>query len=112
MKLPNVQQADLGSKLEEYSLNLLHREGQHKARVFLSALGISLDNVDLLRDAILQAAHISDDVETRGDIGFGDIYVLRFTMQTKVGAALVLTAWIIRQDEDFPRLTTCYILST
>jgi len=112
LKLPNGHQADLGLKLEEYSLNLLHREGQHKARVFLSALGISLDNAHLLRDAILQAAHTSDEVETRGDNGFGDIYVLRFLMQTDGGTALVLTAWIIRQDEDFPRLTTCYILSS
>jgi len=35
LKLPNGHQADLGLKLEEYSLNLLHREGQHKARVFV-----------------------------------------------------------------------------
>ena len=31
-------------------------------------------------------------------------------MQTAVGRAVVLAAWIILHDEDFPRLTTCYIL--
>jgi hypothetical protein len=31
-------------------------------------------------------------------------------LETGIGSALVLTAWIIRRDEDFPLLTTCYIL--
>jgi hypothetical protein len=41
MKLPNGENADLGTKLEDYSLNPFHRHGQHKARVFESALGIT-----------------------------------------------------------------------
>jgi len=49
-------------------------------------------------------------VEARGDNGFGEVFVLRFPLQTETGAALVLTAWIIRHNEDFPRLTTCHIL--
>ena len=44
MKLPNGDRADLGDKIEAYSLNPLHREGRHKAPVFASALGITLDN--------------------------------------------------------------------
>lgn len=110
MKLPNGSRADLGTKIEDYSLNALHREGRHKARVFASALGITLDHVDLLRQAVLDAAAHSNAAESRGDNGFGEVFVLRFPMQTEVGTALVLTAWIIRHDEDFPRLTTCYIL--
>lgn len=110
MKLPHGDRADLGTKIEEYSLNPLHREGQHKARVFASALGITLDNAGVLRRAVLEAAVASDDVEARGDNGFGEIFVLRFPLETETGAALVLTAWIIRHSEDFPRLTTCYIL--
>ena len=48
MKLPNGERADLGSKLEDYSLNPFHRHGQHKARVFESALGITLANAELM----------------------------------------------------------------
>ena len=47
MKLPNGNRADLGNKLADYSLNPLHRHGQHKARVFESVLGITLANSSL-----------------------------------------------------------------
>ena len=110
MKLPNGDRADLGRKLEDYVLSPLHREGRHKARVFESVLGVSLTNRDLLREAILRAAAISDDVEGRGDEGHGTVYSLRFPMRTTKGTATVVTAWIVRRGEDFPRLTTCYIL--
>lgn len=53
MMLPNGKRADLGSKLEEYTLNPSHFEGRHKARVFESALGITLSNADLLRRVLL-----------------------------------------------------------
>ena len=110
MKLPHGNHADLGIKIEDYSLNPLHREGQHKARVFASALGVTLANAEVLRCAVMQAAAMSGDAESRGDNGFGEVFVLRFPMQTETGSAVVLTAWIIRHSEDFPRLTTCYIL--
>lgn len=110
MKLPNGTLADLGTKLEEYSLNPVHRQGRHKARMFDSVLGITLRNVDVLRDAILLAAANSTDGELRGDNGFGEVFVLQFSLTTDRGAATVLTAWIVRYGEDFPRLTTCYIL--
>ena len=41
MKLPNGEQAHLGTKLETYVLNPTHRSGQHKARVFEAVLGIT-----------------------------------------------------------------------
>lgn len=102
MKLPNGDRADLGDKIEAYSLNPLHREGRHKARVFASALGITLENQEVLREAVLRAADESDRAETRGDNGFGEVFVLRFPLTTEVGTATVLTAWIVREDEDFP----------
>jgi hypothetical protein len=110
MKLPNGERADLGVKLEDYVLNPLHREGQHKAHVFASVLDITLANAQVLRNALLDAAASSDSVESRGDNGFGAVYVLRFPLATTKGAATVLSAWIIRHGEDFPRLTTCYIV--
>jgi hypothetical protein len=63
-----------------------------------------------LRRAILAAAATSDDVEARGDNGYGNVYVLRFPMQTEKGSAIIRTAWIIRHGEQAPRLTTCYIV--
>jgi len=110
VRLPNGDRADLGRKLEDYVLSTQHREGRHKARVFESVLGLTLANRDVLRDAILRAAATSDEVAGNGDNGHGTIYSLRFPMRTTKGAATVVTAWIVRRDEDFPRLTTCYIL--
>ena len=82
MKLPNGDRADLGTKLEDYSLNPLHRHGQHKARVFESALGITFANMDVLTRALLAAAKNSDDFIALGDNGFGETYVLRFRLVT------------------------------
>ncbi len=110
MKRPNGNRADLGTKIEDYSLNLLHRAGQHKARVFAAVLGVTVDSADLLRRAVRDAAAASEDAESRGDNGYGEVFVLRFPMQTETGSATVLTAWIIRDGEDFLRLTTCSIL--
>jgi len=109
MGLPNGHRAELGTKLEDYVLNPAHGEGRHKARVFESALGITLANADLLRDALRDAAAHSDAVAAKGDNGFGEVYVVRFSMRTARGAATVLSAWIVRNGEDFPRLTSCYV---
>ena len=110
MKLPNGDRADLGTKIEDYVLNPRHREGRHKARVFESVLGITLANGEVLRRAILSAAENSDDAEPLGNNGHGEVYILRFPVETRRGSATVLTVWIIRDGEDFPRLITCYIL--
>jgi hypothetical protein len=110
VKLPNGERADLGTKLEDYSLNPLHRHGQHKARVFQSALGITLANADVLRQTLIQAAATSENATHRGHNGFGEVFELRFLLTTAQGAATVLSAWIIRHNEDFPRLITCFIL--
>ncbi len=110
MKLPNGERGDLGRKIEDYVSNPGHREGRHKARVFESVLGITLDNPEILRRAILSAAANSDQAEALGDNGHGEVYLLRFSLATVRGSATVLTTWIIRHDEDFPRLVTCYIL--
>ena len=110
MKLPNGERADLGTKLEDYSLNPLHRHGQHKARVFESVLGITLANLGALRTALERAAATSENAAQRGNTGFGDVYELRFPLTTRRGTATILSAWIIRNGEDFPRLTTCFIV--
>ena len=107
MKLPNGSRCDLCTKQEDYPLNLSHREGRHKARVFEAVLGITVANAEVLRAAIISAAATSDEAEARGDIGFGEVFNLRFAMTTGRGSATVLTGWIVRHNEDFPRLTTC-----
>lgn len=110
MRLPNGDRADLGTKLEDYVLNSAHREGCHKARVFESVLGITAANPGALRRALLETAAMSDEAEPRGDSTYGTIYTVRFALTTAGGTAIVLSVWIVRDGEDFPRLTTCYIV--
>jgi hypothetical protein len=71
MKLPNSQRCDLGTKLEDDSVNPLHREGRNKARVFASVLGITQANAEVLAATIRLAAATSEDAEARRDNGFG-----------------------------------------
>jgi hypothetical protein len=40
---------------------------------------------------------------------FGERFVIDFDMQGPGGAANVRSSWIVQVDEDFPRLTTCYV---
>jgi hypothetical protein len=89
---------------------MLHGEGRQKARVFGSVLGITAGNADVLRRAMLDAAAQSDQVEARGDSGFGRVYVLRFPLSSPRGTGTVLSVWIVRHGEDFPRLATCHIV--
>ena len=110
VKLPNGDRADLGTKLSDYVLNPEHRHGRHKARVFVSSLGITRQNQQLLADALRKAATDSTDVISIGDQGFGEIFEIRFPLATDRGQATVLSAWIIRRGEDFPRLVTCFIV--
>src|SRR5947209_7776413 len=100
MKLPNGEREDVGSKLQEYVLNVFHRQGQHKARAFDSVVGIRTDNAEILRMALLDVAPNSDVATYKGDNGHGDIYEIRFSLTTEKGAPVILRAWIIQHGED------------
>ena len=65
---------------------------------------------DVLASALKRAAATSQDAVHRGNNGFGEVYELCFELTTSQGIATVLSAWIIRDGEDFPRLTTCFIV--
>lgn len=97
------------AKLQGYCLNVNHRRGQHKARVFSAALGLTAEDADFLRDALLSAAQSYDAVPTK-NIEYGQLYVLDFPLSRPAGQAMVRSGWIVRKDEDFPRLTSCYVL--
>jgi len=53
MKLPNGDKAQVGDKLERYSLNMQHLKGKDKAILFRNRLGITLENKDILETALL-----------------------------------------------------------
>ncbi len=53
--LPNYQNAVIpNEKIYDYCLNTTHERGQHKARVFRQVFGITVDDGEILKLAILQ----------------------------------------------------------
>jgi len=108
--MPNSERAVVDiEKLRDYCLSFEHPRGRHKAHVFASALGLTADDAVELRDALLNAARTLDATPTEQD-GYGQRYVLDFPMSGPAGQATVRSGWIIRNGEDFPRLTSCYVL--
>jgi hypothetical protein len=110
MKLPNGDRAVVDiAKLRDYCLSPDHPRGRHKARVFAAVLGRTADDAATLRDALLAAAGSAEAAVTDQD-QYGQRYVVDFTMTGASGSATVRSSWIVRSGEDFPRLTSCYVL--
>lgn len=110
MKLPNADSAYIDiAKLRDYSLNLAHGRGQHKARVFMAALGLTADDIEELREAILLAIMQYDAVLGEQD-DYGQRYTVNFSLARLGKQATIRTTWIVRCHENFPRLTSCYVL--
>jgi len=110
MKLPNPNDAIIEMrKLLTYCLDPEHSEGQHKARVFRSALGLTQDNAEELVAALLEAVQTQDAVPIKRN-PYGQKYVIDFMMTRGDRQALIHSVWIVRNTETFPRLITCYIL--
>ncbi|SRR5258707_5309093 len=108
--MPRVLLFDI-AKLRDYSLNPHHPEGKHKAPAFLEKLSMSRDDAEELRQLILQAILTEEAIEQE-PTEYGRRFVVDFEIERGRGIilfkAVVRTAWIIRNDEDFPRLTTCF----
>ncbi len=110
MKLPNAESAFIDlNKLRNYSLNLNHDRGKHKARLFLAILGLSASDAETL-PALIQQAILTHDALLSGEDEYGQRYVVNFPLSRNQQTATVRTVWIIRSSETFPRLTSCYIL--
>lgn len=109
MKLPHPERAvvDL-DKLRNYCLNSQHPRGRHKARVFMASLGLNRDHAEE-RQALLAAAADQEAIPTERD-EYGDRYVLDFVHSGPAGQATIRSSWIVRPGENFPRLTSCYVL--
>lgn len=109
MKLPNPHKAVVEiEKLRDYSLNLHHSVGGHKARVFKAALGLTVDEADWLRERALEVAVTGEAVPGSASV-FGHKYVIDAWINHKGMTALVRFSWIIEFGTDFPRLTSCYV---
>ncbi|MEM6592856.1 MAG: DUF6883 domain-containing protein [Cyanobacteria bacterium P01_C01_bin.73] len=110
MQLPNATSAFIDlTKLRDYSLNPNHSRGKHKARLFTAILGLTQQDAELLKSAILNA--IQTEAAILGETDqYGQRYRVNFALTRNQNTAIVRTIWMIRPDESFPRLVSCYIV--
>ncbi len=110
MILPNPELAIIDEdKLSGYSLNTEHSEGKHKARVFKSVLNMDASNTAELRQALLDALINYDAVSSKKN-AYGQKYIIDFPLSRDDKTATIHSVWIVRSNENFPRLITCYVL--
>lgn len=110
MKLPNAKRAFVDiEKLKGYCLNPDHERGKHKARMFSSILGLTLKDAEKLKKTLLKAA-INEEAIVGIEDQYGKRYIIDFTVTTIGRQAKIRSTWIVLRHEDFPRLTSCYIL--
>jgi hypothetical protein len=109
MRLPNGERAIVDiQKLTAYCLNLQHTRGRHKARVFAS-LGITEGDAEALREALIDAAR-NGEALPGPSTPYGRRFTIDFEFQWGDRKEPIRSAWIVRDGEDLPRLTTCYVL--
>ena len=110
MKVPNADGAVVDiRKLTDYCLSHEHPRGKHKARVFLSALGMTSAHAVELRDTLLQTVR-SDDCTLGSVDEYGARYIVDFNYVKGEREAMVRSTWIIKSGESEPHLTSCFVL--
>ena len=106
--LPNADNAVIPMEnLLGYYLNF--SRDSNKTIAFKLSLGYTTRNADRLVDNIRHNLRNHKAV-FKGNNGYGDIYEVVMSMTGENGKnANVLTAWIIENDFDYPRLTNVYV---
>ena len=107
MQIPGADRAVVEpAKVRDYLLSREHPVGRFKARVFAAA-GYRPENWTQLQRDLQVLAGSADAVLTRSE-GYGRLFEVRAILQGPEGTLPVLTVWILRSGESFPRFVTAY----
>ena len=108
MLLPNIERASIDvRKLTNYVLSTSHPEGRHKARVFLSALGITAVDGEWLANTILAGLRKSEAV-MQSNTNWGPIYRVDMDVIRGQRCAKIRTGWLCAAEA--ARLVTCFVV--
>lgn len=77
--------------------------------MFASAPGLTAEDAEELRETLLSAALSREAILAEED-EYGQRYTLDFWVEPGTGTAKVRSNWIVRREENFPRLTSCFVL--
>lgn len=108
MKLPHPELALIETeKLRDYLLSASHPIGRFKAPV-LQAMGYSQDRWEQLA-ADLREQHVLSEVDDVIESPHGRKYIIRANLKGPNGRTFaMMSIWIVRKGEDFPRFVTVY----
>ena len=108
MQIPNAHRAIIESvKLHGYLLSGSHSVGRFKSAFFLARGYSAQDWPRLATD--LRSQHLAQDATLGERTPHGQKYEIRATLIGPSGrSADVVSAWIVRPGEDFPRFVTAY----
>lgn len=95
-------------KVADYVLNPDHPVGRHKARVFLSALGLTRQDAAFLEAALAVAARTEESTLERTDV-YGSHYSIESVVAFNARSAMVRSLWVVRAGEDFPRFVSAFV---
>jgi len=107
MRLPNPEKVLIPrDKIEGYLLSPVHPVGRHKA-AFFASLGYKQAEWQALERDLREL--VTGDAQPPEDTEYGTKYEIRGMITGPDGAsAAIVTAWIVREAEDFPRFITAY----
>ncbi|MBI2779414.1 MAG: hypothetical protein HYX62_06500 [Gammaproteobacteria bacterium] len=109
-RIPGSEQAVVDiAKLRDYCLSMDHPEGRHKARVFFSALSMTVFDAEELHEVLLDGVRSNDATPMKCDL-YGQRYSVDVLVKRGNRKAVIRSGWIVRTGEGFPRLTSCYVL--
>lgn len=111
MKLPNGDRAVVPiEKLRDYALNPAHAARGDKAAGFWRALRLRQSNA-LALQALIRDSAARDDAVRFGFNAYGELFTIDATITWRGRSAVVRTGWIVRHEEDFPRLVTAFVVT-
>jgi hypothetical protein len=107
MRLPFVEEAVVEQdKVVNYLLSREHPHGKSKA-IFFSRIGFEREQPEVLRDALLRLARITDMEEIAFE--YGVKYIGTGNILTPTGrTAAVTTVWLLRDGKPPPSLVTAF----
>jgi hypothetical protein len=108
MRLPAAERAYVDpAKVRDYLLSPVHPQGRFKAD-FFRRLGYTRPKWPRLHRDLKDAATHEGAIPAALTV-FGQLFELRVMLRGPSGrAARIVTIWIIRREEDFPRFVTAY----
>lgn len=108
MLIPNGELAVVDiRKLRDYCLNLNHDVGKHKARLFLSILGMNADDAEDLRQ-ILLAVILTHEARLQRQDEFGQRYTLDFPIEWQNKGAILRSGTILHGSRLDPDTSNLY----